>query len=57
MPSTKNITQVEDLTDKLSKAKAIYLTEYLGLNVEDITKLRKAFHSNNVEFKVAKIHF
>jgi len=54
MPNTKNITQVEDLTNKLSKAKAIYLTEYLGLNVEDITKLRKAFHSNNVEFKVAK---
>ena len=54
MPSTKNITQVEDLTNKLSKAKAIYLTEYLGLNVGDITKLRKAFHSNNVEFKVAK---
>ena len=54
MPSTKNINQVEELTDKLSRAKAVYITEYLGLNVDDITKLRKEFHSNDVEFKVTK---
>ena len=54
MPNTKNIQQVEELTDKLSKAKAVYFTEYLGLNVEDITELRREFHANNVEFKVAK---
>ena len=52
MPSTKNINQVEELSDKLSRAKAVYITEYLGLNVDDITKLRKEFHSNDVEFKV-----
>jgi len=54
MPSTKNITQVEELTDKLKRAKAIYITEYLGLNVESITKLRKEFHINKVEYKVTK---
>ena len=54
MPNTKNIDQVEQLTDKLSKAKAIYFTEYHGLNVEDITELRREFNKNNVEFKVAK---
>ena len=54
MPSTKNINQVEELTDKLSRAKAVYITEYLGLNVDDITRLRKEFHSNDVEFKVTK---
>ena len=54
MPSTKNITQVEELTDKLKRAKAIYITEYLGLNVESITKLRKEFHTNKVEYKVTK---
>ena len=45
MPSTKNIKQVEELTDKLDRAKAVYLTEYLGLNVEDITELRRGFHA------------
>lgn len=54
MPNVKNIKQVEDLTEKLSKAKAVYLTEYLGLNVEDLTSLRREFSLNNVEFKVAK---
>ena len=44
MPNTKNIKQVELLTDKLGRAKAIYFTEYLGLNVEDITELRRDFH-------------
>ena len=54
MPNTKNIDQVEQLTDMLSKAKAIYFTEYHGLNVEDITELRREFNKNDVEFKVAK---
>ena len=54
MPNIKNIKQVEQLTDKLAKAKAIYLTEYHGLNVEDITELRREFSKNDIEFKVAK---
>ena len=54
MPNTKNINQVDQLTDKLSKAKAIYFTEYHGLNVEDITDLRREFSKNDIEFKVAK---
>ena len=54
MPNTKNIQEVEELTDKLGRAKAVYITEYLGLNVEDITALRREFHANDVEFKVAK---
>ena len=37
MPSEKNIKQVEELTDEFKRAKGIYLTDYLGLNVEDIT--------------------
>jgi large subunit ribosomal protein L10 len=54
MPSSKNIKQLEELADKLSKAKAIYITEYLGLNVEEVTELRREFHSNQVEYKVTK---
>lgn len=54
MPNTKNIKSVEELTDKISRAKSIYFTEYLGLNVEKITHLRREFHASNVEFKVVK---
>ena len=54
MPSSKNVKQLEELTDKLSRAKAVYITEYLGLNVDEITELRKEFFSNQVEYKVTK---
>ena len=50
MPSNKNIDEVKKLSDKLSKAKAIYFTEYSGLDVVSITQLRKDFVSKDVEF-------
>ena len=54
MPNKKNIEQVENLSDCFAKAKAVYFTEYHGLNVQDITKLRSLFFKENVEYKVAK---
>jgi large subunit ribosomal protein L10 len=54
MPNKKNIQQVEELTEKLGRAKAVYVTQYLGLNVEDVTELRREFHANDVEYLVTK---
>ena len=54
MPNKKNIEQVKELSESFSKAKAIYFTEYHGLNVGDLTKLRSEFFKADVEFKVAK---
>ena len=54
MPNVKNIKSVERLTEKMSSAKSIYFTDYLGLNVSDITKLRKEFYANDVEYLVVK---
>ena len=54
MPSTKNIEQVKELSSSFEKAKAIYFTEYHGLNVEEVTRLRSMFFKENVDFKVAK---
>ena len=54
MPNKKNISNVKDLTDKLSRAKSIYFTDYLGLNVSDVTSLRKKFFESNVEYLVVK---
>tara|TARA_B000000460_G_C21480228_1_gene376665 strand:+ start:395 stop:910 length:516 start_codon:yes stop_codon:yes gene_type:complete len=54
MPNIKNIEQVKELKKTFSKAKAIYFTEYHGLNVGDITKLRSEFFKADVEYKVAK---
>jgi len=54
MPNQKNISNVKELSDKLSKAKSIYFTNYLGLNVSDVTSLRKKFFKSNVEYIVVK---
>lgn len=54
MPNVKNIEQVKELSDTLSKASAVYFTEYHGLNVGDVTKLRSEFFKADVEYKVAK---
>jgi len=54
MPNKKNIKIVESLTEKMSKAKSIYFTDYLGLDVLEITKLRKEFFANDVEYMVVK---
>ena len=54
MPSVKNIDSVKELTDKLDRAKAVYFTDYLGLDVVSVTKLRKSFVEKDIEFTVAK---
>ena len=54
MPNKKNVSSVKELTDKLSRAKSIYFTDYLGLNVSDVTSLRKKFFDGNVEYLVVK---
>ena len=54
MPINKNLESVKNLTEKLDKANAIYFTDYLGLDVVSITKLRKEFVSKDIEFTIAK---
>ena len=54
MPNDKNVKNVEVLTEKMSRAKSIYFTEYLGLDVSEITKLRKEFFAKDVEYMVVK---
>ncbi len=54
MPSVKNIEKVKELSISFEKAKAIYFTEYQGLNVEQITRLRSMFFKENIDYKVAK---
>ena len=54
MPNQKNINGVKHLKEKLSLAKSVYFTDYLGLNVSDVTNLRKKFYESGIEFLVVK---
>jgi large subunit ribosomal protein L10 len=45
---------VADLHEKFKEAKAAILTDFTGLNVEQITQLRRTLKKNAVEYKVVK---
>ena len=58
MPSEKVLLakqqQVAELTEKIKGATAGVLVNYIGINVEDDTKLRKELRENGVEYFVVK---
>ena len=54
MPNQQNIETVDLITSKFQEAAGIYFTDYLGVNVKDITELRSKFTADHVEFRVIK---
>ena len=46
--------EVKDLADKLKDAKIVLLTDYRGINVEDVTNLRTELRNAKAEYKVIK---
>jgi large subunit ribosomal protein L10 len=50
----KKSKQLADLTEKLSKSKAVVFTEYKGLTVAQIAHLRKNLKEAGAEYKVFK---
>jgi large subunit ribosomal protein L10 len=58
MPSKKILEkkqeQVKTLADKFSKAKMIILTDYKGINVEDVSNLREELRKENNDYMVVK---
>ena len=56
MPLTRDqkSTAVEEISGKLEEATTVYLTDYMGLSVEQANDLRARFRKAGVEFKVVK---
>ena len=56
MPLTKNQKQdqVAEIAEQLENANTVYLTDYVGLTVAEVTKLRRAFRAANIEYRVFK---
>ena len=46
--------EVSDLAEKMKQAKIILLTDYRGINVSDVTKLRAELRNSNSEYRVIK---
>ncbi len=45
---------VEDIKDRFSRAGSVVLVDYRGINVEQVTELRKQFRTAGVEYVVLK---
>lgn len=45
---------VEELRERLTGAQNIFLTDFTGINVKDISELRRSFRESSVEYLVAK---
>lgn len=54
MPSAKNITALEELSDKLSRSTVAVATELTGVSVNTMTELRRHLRDNGIEYKVVK---
>ena len=58
MPNAKVLEQkqndVKALKEKFEKSKLVILTDYRGINVEDITRIRADLRKANCEYQVAK---
>lgn len=54
MANIKNTQSVKEITEKISKSKSIFFTDYLGLDVSKMTSLRGQFYEKGLEYQVAK---
>ena len=54
MPTEQKINIVKETSEKLKKSSGVYFTRYTGIDVQTITKLRKSFRDNEVDYSVTK---
>lgn len=54
MPTEQKVATVDAYTELLKSAKSVYLADYIGLDVESISELRKQCRDESVTFTVVK---
>lgn len=54
MPNLKKVEIVKEITDKFSRAKSVFFTNYKGMTVQDVNDLRKELYIAKIEYKIAK---
>ncbi len=54
MPTQEKVETVEDLKTRLRGVKTVFLTEYRGLSVAQLSELRKQLRSVSAEYKIVK---
>ncbi len=54
MNRTEKASFVEDLRERINRAPVVYLTDFTGLSVKSITKLRRSLRVSGAEYLVVK---
>jgi large subunit ribosomal protein L10 len=54
MNKTEKTEVVSSVKEMIENSSAVYLTDYAGINVEDINRIRSEFRKENVKYKVIK---
>ncbi|RPH96344.1 MAG: 50S ribosomal protein L10 [Calditrichaeota bacterium] len=54
MPQAQKIKKIEEIRENLKQAKGVFLTDFTGLTVEQITQLRREFRKADVTYLVVK---
>lgn len=54
MNKTEKGEIVSRVKEMIQESTAVYLTDYSGINVEDINKIRSEFRKQNIKYKVIK---
>ncbi len=54
MPKPEKIEAVAEMKQMFESAGSLFVTDYQGLNVADMTVLRKTLRDNNVKYLIAK---
>ncbi|MDH4222821.1 MAG: 50S ribosomal protein L10 [candidate division Zixibacteria bacterium] len=54
MPKMEKAKIVKELKEKLNRSKSFFLTDFTGLNVQEMTDLRKEFKAKKVDYLVSK---
>ncbi|HPG39530.1 MAG TPA: 50S ribosomal protein L10 [bacterium] len=54
MPQSEKQLKVEEITASLSKAKSVFMTDFSGMTVEELTSLRRELRKVDVSYIVVK---
>ena len=54
MPNAHKIKIVDQLTQKFDNSSGIYFTQYTGMDVVQVTELRKQFRESGIDYRVSK---
>jgi len=54
MTRAKKVQEIQTLSDKFGKSKAAFLVDFIGMNVEEVTNLRKKLTPLDAEMRVVR---